>query len=216
MILHEQYPLPDGQHMNLLITQPDDIAPQERLPLIVFLHGAGERGDDYSLLCKHGVPKLFSADSEYDGIRAITLSPQCPEGMAWPSLSFFVRDIIHTMAGSFPIDERRISLTGLSMGGFGTWHIACDAPSLFSAIAPLCGGGMSWQAPLLRDLPICVFHGADDPSVPLTYSQLMVDAVRAAGGEVDFRILPGVKHNCWTYAYEETGLLQWLSEQVRG
>lgn len=215
MILREQYPLPDGRHMNVFITQPDDVAPDERLPLIVFLHGAGERGDDYERLCHHGVPKLFGQNPEYDGIRAVTLSPQCPEGTVWTTLSLFVLDLIHTIADSFPVDHRRISLTGLSMGGFGTWHIACEAPELFSAISPLCGGGMSWLADQLRETPICVFHGDADESVPLAYSQLMVDAVRAAGGEVDFRVLPGVAHNCWTYAYEETGLLQWLSEQTR-
>lgn len=215
MILREQYPLPNGQHLNVFITEPDDITPDERLPLIVFLHGAGERGDDDQLLCRFGVPKLFSADPEHLGIRAITLSPQCPENLVWPSLTLFVLDLIRTVSATLPVDPKRISLTGLSMGGFGAWHVACAAPELFSAVAPLCGGGLSWQGKLLRDIPVRVFHGEDDQDVPLVYSQLMVDAIRAAGGTVDFHVLPGIKHNCWTYAYEQTDLLTWLTEQRR-
>lgn len=202
-------------HMNVMITQPDDVQPGEKLPMIVFLHGAGERGDDYDLLCKHGVPKLFSIDESYDGIRAVTVSPQCPEGIVWTTLSLFVTDLIRSLIEPMQVDEDRITLTGLSMGGFGAWHIACDHPNMFAAIAPLCGGGMAWCAKLIKHLPIRVYHGEEDTDVLPVYSQLMVDGVRAAGGKVDFTLMPGVKHNCWTYAYEETDLLKWLSEQVR-
>ena len=200
-----------------LLTAPPDWNPDtESLPLMVFLHGAGERGTDVSCLRSVvGLPSLFEADPLYHGLRVITLSPQCPEDYIWPNLVLALRELIETVAAQCRVDRRAITITGCSMGGFGTWEMICAYPDLFAAAAPICGGGLTWRAGLLRTLPLRVFHGAVDSVVPLTYSQLMVDAVNAAGGHADLTVFPGVDHDSWIPAYRDTDVIDWLAAQRR-
>ena len=101
------------------------------------------------------------------------------------------------------------------MGGFGTWEMGVTYPSFFAAIAPICGGGFSWRASALKDMPVWAFHGDADDVVPISYSQTMVDAVNAAGGNAKFTIFPGVNHNSWDPAYLDTNVVEWLLEQKR-
>ena len=195
-----------------LLDLPEDIRPDERLPLIVFLHGAGERGDNPEAVRRHGPPKLMAENAP---VRAIVLAPQCAADDVWYTQTHELKELIDEVTARFPVDPDRVSLTGISMGGFGAWALAIAYPALFSALAPLCGGGMSWCAPRLKELPIRAFHGDNDPSVPPDYSLLMVQAVNAAGGHASLTLLPGVGHDCWTETYAHTDLLPWLAAQTR-
>lgn len=186
---------------------------KESLPMIVFLHGAGERGNNIELVKIHGIPKLFESNEDHLGLRVITLSPQCPEGKVWNHLVFRLKELIDHIAAEYNADRHRISLTGISMGGFGTWEMGMTFPGYFSALAPICGGGQSWRASVLRDTPIYVFHGDADSVVPIEYSKEMIRVIENAGGKPSFTVYHGVDHDSWTRAYGTTGLIEWLIAQ---
>ncbi len=207
--------LPNGPRMPYLITTPTDFDPEkESLPLILFLHGAGERGCDGAAIAKHGIPKYFGADPDYLAQRVITLSPQCPEGDVWIHLTPVVKALLDDIVARYHADPQRLSVTGISMGGFGSWDMLCSYPTLFAAAAPICGGGMSWA--IHTDTPIRAYHGDADTAVPLQYSLQMVDAVNACGGRAELTIYHGCGHDSWTRSYEETDLIAWLAAAKRG
>ena len=198
--------------LNYILTAPNDIKPDEKLPLIVFLHGAGERGDDIEKLKVYCVPKLFTKNEEHNGVRAYTLSPQClAYPFTWYDLKNEVMALIDSIVSSNQIDPKKVSLCGISMGGFGTWELAMTYPDRFYKIAPLCSGGMSWRAWTLK-MPVRAFHGKRDDVVPYEYSSLMVNAVKASGGNVELISYDDLGHNCWDRAFEETDLVKWLVE----
>lgn len=195
---------------NYCLFQPKNINYQEKYPLIVFLHGAGERGKkDGSTLENvliNGLPKLFI---ENDNINCFMVAPQCLEDEVWDLNIKELYSFVQSLVRSYPIDKNRITLTGISMGGFGTWSFACAYPNLFAGIAPVCGGGMSWRVDRIKHLPIKVFHGDKDNVVPISYSYNMVDALINLGNNVEFTIYHNVGHNSWDYAYT-SDLLNWL------
>lgn len=195
--------------LNYILTCPDNVQKDEKLPLIVFLHGAGERGDDVNQVKVYCVPKLFTNNQEYLGIRAYTLSPQCPQNTTWIDYKKELFALINKVKSEYNIDETNVSLTGISMGGFGTWEMAMTYPYLFHKIAPLCGGGMNWRAWALT-MPVRVFHGRRDDVVPISQSEAMVNSIKVQGGRVEFTIYDDLSHNCWDRAYEETDLIKWL------
>ena len=197
--------------LKYILTAPTDFDGSESLPMIVFLHGAGERGNDLEKIKAHGIPKLFSKDEDYEGIRAITISPQCPEERTWYDFKWDVISLIDEVADKYNVDKSKISLCGISMGGFGTWEIALQIPEKLFKIAPICGGGMSWRAWYLRNTPIRVYHGGLDNIVPLCMSEVMVNAIREQGGNVEFTIYEDLYHDCWTRAFEQTDLIAWLA-----
>ena len=200
----------EAQGLNYILTAPNDIKPDEKLPLIVFLHGAGERGDNVDALKVYCVPKLFTKNEEHLGVRAYTLSPQCPaHPYTWYDYKKEVMALIDKVISSNQIDPCRVSLTGISMGGFGTWELAMTYPERFYKIAPLCSGGMSWRAWAIK-MPVRAYHGKLDDVVPYEYSRLMVDAVKACGGNVEFITYDDLRHNCWDRAFEESDLIKWL------
>ena len=178
---------------------------KKRWPLILFLHGAGERGDDLERVKIHGPPKLAAEGREFP---FIIVSPQCPEDYWWsnPVLIALLDDIERRL----PVDPARIYLTGLSMGGFGTWNLATEHPGRFAAIAPICGGGHPILAGRLKDVPVWAFHGARDEVVPLSASQSMVDAVKRAGGRPRFTVYPAAGHDSWTATYNNPRLYAWF------
>ena len=187
----------------------------EKLPLIVFLHGAGERGNGTTELERvklHGLPKYLSEGKEYP---AIILAPQCPEGAVWNNLIFALKELIDSVIKNYNVDVNKVSITGLSMGGFGTWEMGISYPELFSAMAPICGGGMSWSCNRLKDIPIWAFHGDMDNVVPLKNSVEMVDAVNKAGGSAKLTILHNVGHNSWEEAYTSSNVVEWLISKSR-
>ncbi|MGA2867197.1 MAG: prolyl oligopeptidase family serine peptidase [Verrucomicrobiota bacterium] len=181
----------------------------KRWPLMLFLHGAGESGSDLAKVKLHGPPKLVESKPDFP---FIVVSPQSPR-MGWnvEALNALLDDIIH----QYRVDEDRVYLTGLSMGGYGTWSLAAAHPDKFAAIVPICGGGKTADAPKLARLPIWVFHGAKDPAVPVARSKEMVEAIKAAGGNPKFTIYPEAAHDSWTETYNNPELYQWLLEQKR-
>jgi len=197
--------------LGYILTGPQDVKEGERLPLIIFLHGAGERGDNLDMLKVYCVPKLFSANPEHEGLRVFTLSPQCPQEATWIDFKDELFNLFDSIIENNPIDKSRVSLCGISMGGFGTWELALSQPHRFSAIAPLCGGGMNWRAWYVKDIPIRVYHGRKDDVVPLSQSEAMVNSIRLQGGNVEFTVYDDLSHNCWDRAFEETDLIKWLA-----
>ena len=187
--------------------------PADGWPLVFFLHGAGERGDNLAVLKKHGPPKLIGSNKALD--QAIVVSPQCPKGRVWDLVA--LKDLIDKVCASQPVDKNRIYLTGLSMGGFGTWGLLAKHPDLAAAAVPICGGGDPTKVSAYKTVPIWVFHGAKDPAVPLAKSEAMVDALRKAGAtpEPKFTIYPDEAHESWTPAYNDPALWTWLFAQKK-
>ena len=179
----------------------------EKLPMLIFLHGAGERGDNYEKLYVHGPAKYIRNGTFLTD--AIVICPQCPEGYVWNNLAPMLRDFITDMAEEYGADTSRISITGLSMGGYGTWEMIMFAPDMFYKAAPICGGGMSWRAYHIK-APVWTFHGNADSVVPFSASVEMVEGMKKCGLDVQFTVLHGVDHNSWEFAYEQTKVLDWL------
>ncbi len=209
------FPYTETDTLPYIVTVPSGLSADERLPLIVFLHGAGERGTDPEILRVHSVPKLFTDDPDYHGLRVITLSPQCPPDDVWSAHVHTLHALIEQTVSEYPIDPDRVTITGISMGGFGTWEMICRYPGMFAAAAPICGGGMVWRAGALKNLPIRAFHGDCDSTVLPEYSLEMVRAVNAAGGHAELTLYPGVGHDSWNNAYGQSDVLEWLAAQKR-
>jgi predicted peptidase len=180
--------------------------------LILFLHGIGERGDDLDLVKSHGIAKIVEEQPDFP---FIAISPQCPEDTMWWGHLHTLKAIVEQVMAEYAVDEQRIYLTGLSMGGFGTWSLAMAHPDLFAAIAPICGGGMPDLVSLIKGVPVWAFHGAEDPAVPLQAGQRMVDALQAVGGNVRFTVYPGVGHDSWTQTYANPELYEWFLQHKR-
>ena len=186
---------------------------KEKLPLIVFLHGAGERGDtpeELPLVRTHGIPKLLDDGC---GVRCVAISPQCPKGGYWATKTESLLAFVDRMIETYNVDVDRVSLTGVSMGGFGTWFAALAAPDKFSCIAPVCGGGMPWAAPTLK-MPVRAFHGDKDTVVSPSQSIEMIDRLQQTNPDALLTLYHNVGHNSWDYAYNE-GLISWLISNKR-
>ena len=168
-----------------------------------------KRGDDIKAVQVYCVPKLFTQNQEYKGIRAYTLSPQCPHNTTWIDYKNELVALIDKVVSQNQIDEKKVSLCGISMGGFGTWELALTYPDKFHKIAPLCGGGMNWRAWAIN-MPVRVFHGRRDDVVPISQSEAMVNSLRVQGKDVEFIVYDDLSHNCWDRAFEETDLINWL------
>ena len=182
---------------------------KQRWPLILFLHGAGESGTNLAKVKTHGPPKVVESKPDFP---FILVSPQS-SGRGWNSdtLNALLDDVVR----KYRVDTHQIYLTGLSMGGYGTWSLAAAHPERFAAIVPICGGGNPADAKKLVGLPIWVFHGAKDPTVPVQRSREMVEAIKAAGGNVKFTEYPEAQHDCWTETYDNAELYKWLLAQKR-
>jgi predicted peptidase len=186
-------------------------------PLILFLHGAGERAlNDMTLLRKHGIPRV----AEERDLPFITISPQCPPNSWWSEHMDALLALLDQTAVAYRVDRRRVYLTGISMGGFGSWHLGVAHPERFAAVVPICGGG-PWflgfpeRVKALKDTPVWVFHGAKDDVVALSESERLVDALKACGGNVRFTVYPDAMHDSWTETYDNPELYTWLLEQHR-
>lgn len=196
--------------LNYVIFYPDNF---QDLPLLIYLHGAGERGDKLPHLYRHGIPKLIKEGEEFP---AVILCPQCPTWAVWDNIVTLLKSMIDSVAEDLNIKKDRICITGSSMGGFGTWMMGETYTNFFSAIAPVAGGGMSWRTPNLQTTPVLAVHGDADTLVPIVYSKLMVDAVNENGGNAELITLRGFEHTDGIdYAYRNTKLISWLLEQRR-
>jgi predicted peptidase len=187
-----------------LIVKPADFDPQEKYPLLIFLHGRGESGDDLDKVKIHGpfgtVKKLK--------LPFIIVAPQTPLDERWDieMLSALVDRLLEKL----PVDRERVYLTGLSLGGFGTWDLAIRRPEVFTAIAPICGVGKPSQAAMLKDMPVWAFHGAKDDAVELKGSTEMIDALYGVGNDARLTVYPEAEHDSWTATYENPKLYDWF------
>lgn len=207
-------------HLNYLLHIPRDYWSDRtrRWPLMLFLHGAGERGLDPNKVKVHGPPKIADTNADFP---FILVSPQCPPGKTWDndSLNALLDEVIE----QYRIDSDRVYLTGLSMGGFGSWSLALNYPERFAAVVPICGGGNLIDALLsdkkrsqaLKELPFWVFHGAKDPVVKVEESERMVNALKRIGSPVQLTIYPEANHDSWTETYANPKLYEWLLQQRR-
>lgn len=184
----------------------------QKWPVMLFLHGAGERGNNLELVKKHGPPKLIAQGKEFP---FIVVSPQCPAGSWWTEELDAILALLDEVQSKYTVDANRVYMTGLSMGGFGTWALGCRHPERFAAIAPICGGGEWFLAERLKAVPVWAFHGAKDPVVPMRESTEMVDALKKAGGDVQLTVYPEAQHDSWTEAYNNPKLYEWFLSHSR-
>jgi len=199
----------------LLYTPKDYQRPDKKFPLVLFLHGIGERGTDLELVKLFGIPREIEKGTDYPFLVA---SPQCPENTIWANELDALHSLLSNLIEQYRVDTSRIYLTGLSMGGNGAWHLAAAYPSLFAAVVPICGWantliGFPERIKVLKDVPIWVFHGAEDEVVPLQGSQELVDVLKANRGNVKFTIYPDTDHDSWTQTYKNPILFEWLLQQ---
>lgn len=186
---------------------------KKKWPLVIFLHGSGERGNDLEMLKKHGPPKLIAEGQKFP---AVIASLQCPKNELWNPHG--VKAVTDHLIKTERIDTSRVYLTGLSMGGFGTWETAFEYPEAFAAIAPVCGGaGVRWvTAERLKTMPCWIFHGDKDGAVPVENSHKIHDALKKINAPVKLTIYPGVGHDSWTQTYGNPEFWEWLFAQKRG
>lgn len=179
-------------------------------PLIFYLHGAGERGSEIGLLEKTGLPRILRNRT---GFPFVVASPQCPAGQWWSSILLIT--LLDDIIDRYRINRNRVYITGLSMGGYATWNLACRYPDRFAAAAPICGGGNPHLAQHMKDVPAWIFHGAKDDIVSIGESERMVTALREAGGNVEFTVYPEAGHDSWTETYNNPALYQWFLSHTR-
>ena len=207
-----------------------DSDPLRKYPLVIFLHGSGERGSDNDAQLKWGVMN-FATDQNMMLHPAFVIAPQCPEKMSWSNFSRekntadtrllpqpakpmeLLIGLMRQLVKSLPVDSNRIYITGLSMGGFGTYDAITRYPNLFAAAVPVCGGGDVSKAASIAHIPIWIFHGADDPAVSPLYSLDMLQALTKAGARPAFTQYPEVGHFSWLGAYSDPLMMEWLFRQ---
>ncbi len=192
---------------------------QERWPLILFLHGAGERGTNLSKAAMHGPPKLVKQGQDFP---FIIVSPQCPTNQRWDNDVLLA--LLDEVTEKYKVDKSRVYLTGLSMGGYGTWSLGLTQPERFAAIAPICGGGDVLvllladpkKVSAIKSLGVWAFHGGKDPVVPPAESQRMVDALKKFGcKDLELTVYPEAQHDSWTETYNNPKLYDWFLAHQR-
>jgi len=200
-----------------------------KYPLVIFLHGSGERGNDNEAQLKWGAHN-FASDKNLTLYPAFVIAPQCPTGAGWANISSRSRDeltmapapsktmellmeLIQQTVKKFPVDTSRIYITGLSMGGFGTFDAISRYPNLFAAAVPVCGGGDLSKVPLIKNIPMWIVTGAEDSSVSPVYSIEMTRALQKAGAHPGFTQYPEVGHFSWIMAYSDALIMEWLFRQ---
>jgi predicted peptidase len=200
-------PLVKRASLQYLVSVPEDYETSQgkRWPLLLFLHGSGERGTNLELLKVHGPMKLAAAGRKFP---FIVVAPQCPERRSWDADELV--GLLNDLEKKFRVDRSREYVTGISMGGYGTWALVAAQPKRFAAIAPVCGGGDPKLASAFAKVPTWVVHGDKDPAVPFAQSVAMVDAMKAAGGSPIFTQVVGGTHDVWTDFYLKDEFYEWL------
>lgn len=197
---------------NFLLSLPKEYAKRgrTRYPLVIFLHGSGERGSDLNMVKKHGPPKLVEQGKEFP---FVVCSPQCPEGERWSTDT--LNGMLDYLLKTYRIDRDRVYLTGLSMGGFGSWTWVAENPERFAAVVPICGGGDPKSVERFKSVPLWAFHGVKDPVVPVDATTRMIDALKAIGANPKLTLYPEAGHDSWTETYNNPELWEWLLKQTR-
>jgi predicted peptidase len=215
------------------VLRPLKIEDGKKYPIVIFLHGAGERGDDNRAQLKY-FPTMMAKPEYREKYPCFLIAPQCRTGESWAGFGRrraasgdepskpseptdqlkVVMQILDSSLKMYPVDPNRIYLTGLSMGGYGAWDWAIREPDRFAAVVPICGGGDESKADRLIKTPIWAFHGDKDNVVPPSASRNMIAAIKKAGGEPKYTELAGVGHDSWTPAYNDPkGVVPWMFEQ---
>ncbi|GAA5130307.1 dienelactone hydrolase family protein [Luteolibacter yonseiensis] len=218
----------DGTVVKYRWSAPEKIEAGKTYPLVLFLHGAGERGTDNSAQLKHGVRAILNG-AEKLGQPIFLIAPQCPPGRWWSPASLetgelteadkpnalvdAVIDLTKDTEKKFPVDPKRFYVTGISMGGFATWDVLGRESKHIAAAIPICGGGDPGLAKRYEKTPIWTFHGEADPVVPVKTTRTMVEALEKAGGKPKVTYYPGVEHDSWTQTYDNIEVIRWLFEQ---
>ncbi|MBS0203320.1 MAG: prolyl oligopeptidase family serine peptidase [Planctomycetes bacterium] len=225
------YTSKQGQKLKYRLLIPKGYSPTgtETYPLVLFLHGAGERGDDNFKQLVHGT-KEFAKDENRLKYPCFVIAPQCPDGKKWVEVDWtadshkqpeesislvLTREAIAAMQIEFRVDPKRLYVTGLSMGGFGTWDMITRTPDMFAAAVPVCGGADDTLADKVAKLPIWAFHGDKDTVVKPERSRRMIAAIEQAGGRPKYTEYPGVGHDSWSRAYADPEFMAWLFAQKR-
>lgn len=193
------------QSLSYVLDYPKDA--KKAVPLVVFLHGSGERGNDLEKVKLNGIFKYKSLIKEPVAL----LAPQCPENQWWDTQAVF--NLIKNIQKKYKIDESRIYLTGLSMGGWGVWKLANEHPNLFAAIAPVCGASDRWMRATThryKELPIKIFHGGNDDIVSPMNSIEMYQQIKKINKNVELVIFPDDNHNAWDSTYSDSKFYEWL------
>lgn len=216
----------------LILTPFDGYEAGKKYPLILFLHGAGERGDDPKKLLPH-FPTQMAKPEWRKKFPCILVVPQCRNGKQWVNAPWGDKEstpmakepsgdlqmaiaVLEKSLKTLPVDKDRVYLTGLSMGGYGSWELAMRRPELFAAVAPVCGGGDETHAAKLKDIPIWAAHGDADRVVWPIRSRTMYESIKKAGGNIQYTEYTGVGHNSWTKFYADAkGVVPWMLEQTR-
>jgi predicted peptidase len=215
------------ENLSYLLHIPKSLEHQSdrKWPLIFFLHGAGERGDNLDLVKIHGVAKIVDNQEDFP---FIVVSPQCPTDSYWPQELDTLNALLDKIIADNPVDTNRIYLTGLSMGGIGSWQLALAHPDKFAAIAPICGAisipvlrrnefelstttkELYARLPLLKDVPVWAFHGDQDDIVPMDETEEIIQLLNNAGGDAKLTVYEGVGHDSWTETYDNPKLYEWF------
>jgi predicted peptidase len=219
------------EHLPYRLLKPANPQAQEKFPLVIFLHGAGERGHDNEVHINY-ITELFLNPDNRNRFPCYVVAPQCPEKLMWAShdrdenglvmhenptrpMALLI-ELISKVEKEYPIDLSRIYVTGLSMGGYGTWDLLARFPNRFAAAVPICGGGDIRTAPEIKHVPVWAFHGTLDKVVLPKQSRMMVKALRDAGGLPGYTEYPDVEHDSWVYAYRDPSLMAWMfARQLR-
>jgi predicted peptidase len=206
-----------ADHVNYLLYVPRSYAQDtgSDWPLILFLHGSEQRGDNPALLQDLALLTFAEDSGDFPFVAVI---PQCPPNIHWPPR--IVKSVLDSVESMLRIDRDRVYLTGFSMGGYGTWQTAAAFPRTFAAIAPICGMSDLPEVPRLTGIPIWAFHGAQDVNVPVAESRKMIDTLRKSGSDARLTVYPDLAHDCWTMTYRDSRLYLWfldhsLSEGTR-
>ena len=197
------------QNIRCVLRKPIDFNSEKKYPILLFLHGAGTRGNDIDKLCAN---PFFRLTDRHQNFPFVTIAPLCEENTwfdVWERLKALVNDITNLPFA----DQERIYVMGASMGGYATWQLAMSMADRFAAIVPICGGGMYWNAGRLVNVPIWAFHGAKDTAVLLEESVKMVEAVKRHGGEAKLTVYPENGHDAWSDTYSNPEVFSWLFQQ---
>ncbi|WP_353568861.1 prolyl oligopeptidase family serine peptidase [Haloferula sargassicola] len=204
------------EDLKFQIWAPASFKAGKDLPLVMFLHGVGERGDDNERQV-NGLPRTFASPQNQAVRPCIVVAPQCPPEVFWsnPEITENIIDLTEDLAENLPVDEDRIYVAGFSMGGFGTWSVIAEEPKLFAAAVPISGGGNPANARDLRKLPIWNFHGEKDETVSVEQSREMVEALEKAKADITYTEIPGADHGIADQVLRDEKLQQWLFSKTR-
>jgi predicted peptidase len=216
--------------LNYRLLKPVGYVPGKKYPLVLFLHGAGERGDNNWAPLVHAA-KDFADPKRRESYPCYVVVPQCPSDAKWSEVDWSkpsstlpekpsvpmqaVKELLDEMVENAGVDPNRVYITGLSMGGYGTWDAIARYPGFFAAAVPICGGGDPSTVKLFARTPVWCFHGDSDSVVSVKRSREMVDALKAVGATVKYTEYPGVQHDSWTATYANPDLYTWLFAQQR-